>query len=100
MSGYDDDPLSLLKSFGFSEEELCEVIDELDSYRTIPGTTIGRYMNRVISSIEEEDRPAFLKGILVGVAIRKVADVLAESDLTDEEKRIDHEIEKLRYEER
>jgi hypothetical protein len=82
MSGYDDDPLSFLKSFGFSEEELCEVIDELDSYRTIPGTTIGRYMNRVISSIEEEDRPAFLKGILVGVAIRKVADVLAESDLT------------------
>jgi hypothetical protein len=54
-------------------------------------------MNRVISSIEEEDRPAFLKGILVGVAIRKVADVLAEPDLTDEEKRIDHEIEKLRF---
>jgi hypothetical protein len=97
MSGYDDDPLAFLKSFGFSKEELCAVIDELNSYRTIPGTTIGRYMNRVISSIEEEDRPAFLKGILVGVAIRKVADILAEPDLTDEEKRIDHEIEKLRF---
>ena len=89
MSGYDDDPSAFLKSFGFSEEELCAVIDELNTYRSIPGTTIGRYMNRVISSIEEEDRPAFLKGILVGVAIRKVADVLAETDLTDEEKRID-----------
>jgi hypothetical protein len=54
-------------------------------------------MNRVISTIEEEDRPAFLKGILVGVVIRKAVDALAEPDLTDEEKRIDHEIEKLRF---
>jgi hypothetical protein len=97
MSGNDDDPSAFLKSFGFAEEELCAVIDKLIAYRSIPGTTIGRYMNRVISSVEEEDRPAFLKGILVGVAIRKVADVLAEPDLTDEEKRINHEIEKLRF---
>jgi hypothetical protein len=89
MSGHNNDPSAFLKSFGFSGEELCAIIDELNSYRTIPGTTIGRYMNRVINSIEEEDRPAFLKGILVGVAIRKVADVLAETDLTDEEERID-----------
>jgi len=34
---------------------------------------------------------------MVGVAIRKAADVLAEPDLTDEEKRIAREIEKLRF---
>ena len=99
MSGYDD-PLAFLKSFGFSEEELCAVIDELNSFRTIPGTTIGRYMNRVVNTLIEEERTAFLKGIIVGVAIRKVADVLAEPDLTDEEKRIAREIEKLRFGER
>jgi hypothetical protein len=57
-------------------------------------------MNRVINTLTEEERTAFLKGIIVGVAIRKAADALAELDLTDEENRIDHEIEKLRYEER
>ncbi len=97
MSGYDDDVSAFLKGFGFSEEELCAVIDELDSYRSIPGTTIGRYMNRVVNTLIEEERTAFLKGIIVGVAVRKAADILAEPDLTDEEKRIDHEIEKLRF---
>ncbi len=97
-----EDLLAFLQGFGFSEEELNCVLDELnayrfDAYRSIPGTTIGRYMNRVINTLVEEERTAFLKGIIVGVAIRKVADVLAEPDLTDEEKRIDHEIEKLRF---
>ena len=53
-------------------------------------------MNRIISTISEEDRTAFLKGIMVGVAIRKVADALEEPDLTEEEKRISREIEKLK----
>jgi hypothetical protein len=96
MSGYDDNLRAFLKTFGFSEEELCEVIDELNSYRSIPGTTIGRYMNRIINTLQVEDRPAFLKGLMVGVAIREVADVLAEPVLTDEEKRIEGEIRKLR----
>ncbi len=38
MSGYDDDLSAFLKGFGFSEEELSTVIDELNAYRSIPGT--------------------------------------------------------------
>lgn len=97
MSGDDQDLSTFLEGFGFSEEELSAVVDELNAYRSIPGTTIGRYMNRVISTIAEEDRTAFLKGIMVGVAIRKVADALEEPDLIEEEKRILREIEKLRF---
>jgi hypothetical protein len=52
----DEDLLAFLQGFGFSEEELNCVLDELNAYRTIPGTTIGRYMNRITSTIEEEDR--------------------------------------------
>ncbi|MCK7579577.1 MAG: hypothetical protein MZV65_30280 [Chromatiales bacterium] len=84
------------KGFGFDEEELNAVLYELYSFRTIPGTTIGRYMNRIIGTIEEEERPAFLKGVLMGVIIRKADDVLAEPSLTEEENRINREIEKLR----
>jgi hypothetical protein len=91
MSGYDDDVSAFLKGFGFSEEELCAVIDELNAYRSIPGTTIGRYTNRVISTIEEEDRPTFLKGIILGVASERRRMPLEEPDLTEEEKRIDRE---------
>lgn len=92
MSGYDDNLETFLQGFGFSEEELCEVVDELNSYRSIPGTTIERYMNRIINTLQLEDRPAFLKGLMVGIAIREVADVLAEPVLTEEEKGIDFEI--------
>jgi hypothetical protein len=97
MGGDDEDLSAFLKGFGFMEEELNCVLDELNSYRMIPGTTIGRYMNRIINTIGLEERPAFLKGIMVGVAIRDAADALQEPDLTDEEKRIAHEIEKLRF---
>ncbi|MCK9440485.1 MAG: hypothetical protein M0Q13_03580 [Methanothrix sp.] len=97
MSSEDDDLSAFLKSFGFDEEELNAVSDELDSFRTNPGTTIERYMNRVINTIEEEDRRAFLKGILVGVAIRKAVEALAQPDLTEEEIRINREIEKLGF---
>lgn len=99
MEGDDEDLSAFLQSFGFAEEELSRVMDELNSFRTIPGTTIGRYMNRIISTIEEEDRPAFLKGIMVGVVIRKAVDAMAEPDLTEEEKKIAREIEKLRFSE-
>ncbi|HUS74494.1 MAG TPA: hypothetical protein VMY43_00655 [Methanothrix sp.] len=95
--GDDDENLSkFLQSFGFEEEELNAVSDELNSFRMIPGTTIGRYMNRVINTIEEEDRDAFLKGILMGVVIRKAVDALEQPDLTEEEMRIAREIKRLR----
>jgi 2-keto-3-deoxy-galactonokinase len=54
-------------------------------------------MNRIMNTIEEEDRQAFLKGILVGVAIRKAAGDLEMPDPTEEERRIDREIEKLGF---
>ena len=44
---------------------------------------------------DDDDRHAFLKGILVGVAIRKAVEALEQPDLTEEEMRINHEIEKL-----
>ena len=73
-----DDPnmLALMGSFGFSEEEVYRVSDELDSYRSIPGTTISRYVNRIISNIEDRDRSTFLKGIMAGMAIKSVDDEL------------------------
>ena len=97
MNGDDGDLFAFLKSFGFDEEELGAVSDELNSYRTVPGTTIERYLNRVINTIEEEDRRAFLKGILVGVAIRKAVEALEQPDLSEEEMRINREIEKLGF---
>lgn len=96
MSGDGEDLLAFLKGFEFSDEELSDVMDELNAYRSIPGTTLGRYMKRIINALTDEERPAFLKGIMVGVAIRKAVDVLGEPDLADEEKQIDIEIERLR----
>jgi len=78
-----DDPtlLALLSSFGFSEEEVYCVSDELDSYRSIPGTTISRYVNRIINNIEDGDRSAFLKGMMAGLVIKKADDELSDLDL-------------------
>jgi hypothetical protein len=53
-------------------------------------------MNRVIETIEKEERPAFLKGIMIGVVIRKAVDELGEPELTEDEKRIDYEIDRLK----
>jgi hypothetical protein len=97
MSGEDDGLSEFLKGFGFDEDELAAVSDELESFRTIPGTTIKRYMNRIMNTIEEQDRQAFLKGILVGVAIRKAAEETEIADPTEEERRIDLELEKLGF---
>jgi len=97
MSDDHDDLAAFLKGFGFDEEELNAVSDELDSFRTNPGTTMEQYMNCVINTIEEEDRQAFLKGVLVGVAIRNVVEALAQPDLSEEEMRINREIEKLGF---
>lgn len=95
MSGVDEDLFSFLQSYGFSPEELDLAFYETQSFRSIPGTTFRRYMNRIIGSIEAEDRPAFLKGIILGAAIRKAAESVEEPALTQEEELIDLEIEKL-----
>jgi len=96
MVGDDEDLSDFLKCYGFTEEELSCVFDDLNSFRTIPGTTFGRYMNRIIDTIEKEDRCVFLKGILIGIAIRKADDALSERDLIEEKMRITGEIEKSR----
>lgn len=87
---------TFLKSFGFTNDEFREVMEELDAYRSIPGTTLTRYIYRILETIEIDDRLAFLKGILVGVAIRKAADACDEPEITEEEMRIAREIEWLR----
>jgi hypothetical protein len=74
---------------------LREVNYELDICRSIPGTTLRRYINRILDGILDEERHAFLKGIMVGVAIKKVVDAWEEPDLTSEEKNIPSEIERL-----
>ena len=68
---------------------------ETESFRSIPGTTLRRCMNRIISSIDKEDRPALLKGIILGVAIRKAVESIEERPMTPEEEEIDLEIERL-----
>jgi len=96
MSDDEDDISAFLNGFGFTDEELNFVTDELNAYRSIPGTTIKRYLNRVISALDEMDRLPFLKGVMMGVAIKAVADAIDEPDLTEEEKSIDRQIEELR----
>jgi hypothetical protein len=95
MSGNDEDLAAFLEAFGFSRDEFGVVLDELNAFRSIAGTTLKRYMNRVIETIDEEERHAFLKGLMVGVVIRKAVDALEEPDPTEEEKRIDREIDNL-----
>lgn len=95
MIGNNEDLAAFLEALGFSRDELGVVLDELNAFRSIAGTTLKRYMNRVIETIGEEERHAFLKGLMVGVVIRKAVDALEEPDLTEEEKRIDREIENL-----
>jgi hypothetical protein len=95
MDNNEEDLATFLEQFGFAKEELRVVMDELNAFRSIPGTTISRYMNRIIDTIEEGERGSFLKGIILGASIRKAADSLEEPDLAEEEKRIDLEIDRL-----
>jgi hypothetical protein len=96
MSGNDEDLVTFMEGFGFTQDEQRVVVDELNAFRSIAGTTLKRYMNRVIETIDEEERHAFLKGVMVGVLIRKAVDALEEPDLTEEENRIDREIDNLK----
>jgi len=65
------DFLTFMKAAGFENDELLLVTDELDAYKSIPGTTLRRYVNRVQSSVEVDCRLAFLKGVIVGTAIHE-----------------------------
>ena len=96
MSGNDEDLVTFMEGFGFTQDEQRIVVDELNAFRSIAGTTLKRYMNRSIETIDEEERHAFLKGIMVGVVLRKAVDALEEPDLSEEEKRIDREIDNLK----
>lgn len=89
------DIVEFLRSLGFLEDEVFSVVYELNSYRTIPGTTLERYINRVVSSIVDEEKISFLKGLLVGIAIRQVVDTIQDDDeppLSDEEARLLEEL--------
>lgn len=96
MSEDYEDLMAFLEGFGFPQDEQRVVSDELNAFRSIAGTTLKRYMNRVIETIDEEEHHAFLKGIMVGIVIRKAVDALEEPDLTEEEKSIDREIDNLK----
>jgi hypothetical protein len=82
------DLLTFMEASGFEEDELFAVIWELDAYKSIPGTTLLRYVNRVQGSIGTDCRPAFLKGVIVGTAIWENLVV----DGADLERRIDEEV--------
>ena len=60
---------TFLRAAGFEDDEVLQVKDELAAYRSIPGTTLRRYLSRVLSSVEVDCRCDFLKGIIVGTAI-------------------------------
>lgn len=40
------------------------------------GRLWGDNINRVINTLAVEERPAFLKGMMIGVAIREIVDTL------------------------
>lgn len=61
----------LLVGLGFTEDQIERTYNELNGFRTIPGTTIKKYLNRALSTVESDRRPEFLKGLIVGTAIRE-----------------------------
>jgi len=98
MSDDDDGLAELLHRFGFTEDEVSQVVDELNSFRAIPGTTVERYVNRIINTLDDEDRPAFLKGIMAGLTIRIADEALYEPYYAKDEMKIDMELQRLRFE--
>lgn len=62
---------AVIQTIGFTEEETRRAMDELEAYRSIPGTTLIRFLRRAMASVDEGERMAFLKGLVVGAAIVK-----------------------------
>jgi len=54
MSNNDEDLSTFLMGYGFTEDELFAVTYELNSFRSIPGTTVKRYLSRVLQTINED----------------------------------------------
>ncbi|MDF0590862.1 MAG: hypothetical protein WBK88_00220 [Methanothrix sp.] len=74
---------TFLRAAGFEDDEVLQVTYELAAYRSIPGTTLRRYLLRVLNSVEGGCRREFLKGVIVGTAIHEAVldrDVEAEID--------------------
>lgn len=101
MESDDFDITGFMKGFGFTEDDVNAIEYELEAYRSIPGTTVRRYLNRVLATIGDGERTAFLKGIYMGVAIRSAADVASaeepsvDIDIAKEERWISEELERL-----
>jgi len=72
---------AMLRDIGFTQEEIDSAFYELDRYREIPGTTLQKYLRRILSAVGEEERPALLKGILAGTAIRQAVERAVQEDL-------------------
>jgi hypothetical protein len=62
---------SFLMGLGFSDGELDLVLYELDEFRSIPGTTVERYIRRSLASAD--NRKDFLKGMIVGASIQSIS---------------------------
>ncbi len=56
----------LLGKIVFSEVEIDMVLFELDQLRSITSTSTDKYLTRVLSSVGDDGRSAFLKGFLAG----------------------------------
>lgn len=102
MDGDDFDLGSFMTGYGFTEDELNGIEYELDSLRSIPGTTLRRYLNRVVATVGDGERAAFLKGVYLGVAVRSAAYAANAEDATsgdidiiEEEHRIAEELKRL-----
>jgi len=74
---------ALLISLGFTKDEILRTLDELDAYRGVPGTTLRKYINRALETVDEDKRIAFLKGLIVGTAISQEVDDIDLEDHID-----------------
>ena len=68
----DCDLNTILVDLGFSRDEIDQAFYELDEYRSIPGTTLKKYLKRALAS--SDNRQDFLKGLIAGTALRNISD--------------------------
>jgi len=63
---------AFLIDLGFSRDELDWAFYELGEYRSIPGTTLRKYLMRALASAD--NRNDFLKGLIAGTALRDITE--------------------------